>query len=143
MYFVSIFDERGENVAVKAVEAGLMNVARAIGTEDRSVAWQQLVDAEAAAKENAIGLHGTDRLRLPRYQELLLQPPSAAGAKKGPARGPTTRKEPVERTKGFEQNLKGKDLEAVVEYLMNGIAIPQSSERSRGQSVVRIKNAKL
>ncbi|CAD7961464.1 unnamed protein product [Amoebophrya sp. A120] len=123
MYFVTLTDANKKNIAVEAVESGMLKVlANSGGAEsmnERSRDFDALMEAEQAAILASKGMHAGEEKapKQPVYTELILQPPNAPKS-----RGPTTKKELTERAKAFESQLcanrNGHD--ATVTYLMNG-----------------------
>nr|UST29521.1 maternal tudor protein [Callinectes arcuatus] len=136
LYFVTVMDENRQNVAVEGVRAGVLTVAPPAATEDKTAAYVQLCEAEAAAKAAGAGMHASaggsgkpgKLLQRQRFFELFLHPndsKSGTSTSNTDATGgntcPATKKELVDRCKGYAETLgKQKSVAGHVVHVITG-----------------------
>jgi staphylococcal nuclease domain-containing protein 1 len=108
LIFVTLCDEKGDNVVLKSIEKGLLTVQQHRDMDDRSRNYDDLLTAEEAAKAANIGIHSGSSPTTKKIAELC------------GAQDQATKKQQAMRAQSFEADLKKKVQDGVVQYCITG-----------------------
>lgn len=122
LYFVTLLDDKRNNVAVKGIEEGLLYVEKQRDEYCRSRHYDELQDAYKKTLSEKKGKfdEAAPAPDAPRYTELILQPASGGSGQAGRPRGPQTKKELSELAMAYENQLKGKEHSGIITYVLSG-----------------------